>query len=147
MWILRYEHRMLDIWHVGSLNLFYTSLCVRKIGKLLEALRLISLRKEEDPLEWYLIQSIGHVLADNVYSGVRCIATRNQDIGDGLTNNIITSMQLIHIGFPFSNQFINLWMKRFHSIKFNCRKLLWIIDILKYKLKIDCRRIHDDEDD
>ena len=40
--------------------------------------------------------------ADNVYSGVRCIATRNQDIGDGLANNLITSTQPIHIRSPLT---------------------------------------------
>lgn len=33
---------------------------------------------------------IGRVLADDIYMGTRCIATRNQDIGIGLVNRFIT---------------------------------------------------------
>nr|QXI86315.1 RNA polymerase beta'' subunit [Gentiana producta] len=51
-----------------------------------------------------LIQSlIGCVLADDVYMGPRCIATRNQDIGIGLLNRFITfRVQPIYIRTPFT---------------------------------------------
>nr|QWW89624.1 RNA polymerase beta'' subunit [Gentiana leucomelaena] len=50
------------------------------------------------------IQSlIGCVLADDVYMGPRCIATRNQDIGIGLINRFITFLaQPIYIRTPFT---------------------------------------------
>nr|YP_010144834.1 RNA polymerase beta'' subunit [Pterygocalyx volubilis]QQL92154.1 RNA polymerase beta'' subunit [Pterygocalyx volubilis] len=54
--------------------------------------------------EKILIQSlIGCVLADDVYMGSRCIATRNQDIGIGLVNRFITfRAQPISIRTPFT---------------------------------------------
>nr|QXI85097.1 RNA polymerase beta'' subunit [Gentiana acaulis] len=54
--------------------------------------------------ERILIQSlIGCVLADDVYMGPRCIATRNQDIGIGLVNRFITfRAQPISIRTPFT---------------------------------------------
>nr|YP_009925111.1 RNA polymerase beta'' subunit [Gentianopsis paludosa]QNH70192.1 RNA polymerase beta'' subunit [Gentianopsis paludosa] len=54
--------------------------------------------------EKILIQSlIGCVLADDVYMGSRCIATRNQDIGIGLVNRFITfQAQPISIRTPFT---------------------------------------------
>nr|QWW91755.1 RNA polymerase beta'' subunit [Swertia tetraptera]UPQ44072.1 RNA polymerase beta'' subunit [Swertia tetraptera]UZM11071.1 RNA polymerase beta'' subunit [Swertia tetraptera] len=54
--------------------------------------------------EKILIQSlIGCVLADDVYIGSRCIATRNQDIGIGLVNRFITfRAQPISIRTPFT---------------------------------------------
>nr|WMI51306.1 RNA polymerase beta'' subunit [Hemerocallis citrina] len=46
---------------------------------------------------------IGRVLADDIYMGIRCIATRNQDIGIGLANRFITSgTQRIYIRTPFT---------------------------------------------
>lgn len=46
---------------------------------------------------------IGRVLADDIYLGSRCIATRNQDIGVGLVNRIITlRIQPIVIRTPFT---------------------------------------------
>ncbi|NP_904089.2 RNA polymerase beta'' subunit (chloroplast) [Amborella trichopoda] len=46
---------------------------------------------------------IGRVLANDVYMGLRCIATRNQDIGIGLVNRFITSRaQPIYIRSPFT---------------------------------------------
>nr|YP_010292904.1 RNA polymerase beta'' subunit [Dapsilanthus disjunctus]ULQ65097.1 RNA polymerase beta'' subunit [Dapsilanthus disjunctus]ULQ65185.1 RNA polymerase beta'' subunit [Dapsilanthus disjunctus] len=46
---------------------------------------------------------IGRVLADDIYIGSRCIATRNQDIGNGLGNRLITfRAQPIYIRTPFS---------------------------------------------
>nr|QWL15853.1 RNA polymerase beta'' subunit [Plantago coronopus] len=54
--------------------------------------------------ERILIQTlIGRVLADNIYMGTRCIATRNQDIGIGLVNRFITPRaQPIAIRTPFT---------------------------------------------
>nr|QGT34129.1 RNA polymerase beta' subunit [Chamaesium paradoxum] len=51
-----------------------------------------------------LIQTlIGRVLADDIYMGPRCIATRNQDIGSGLVNQFITfGAQPISIRTPFT---------------------------------------------
>nr|QSV09865.1 RNA polymerase beta'' subunit [Actinidia arguta]QSV09949.1 RNA polymerase beta'' subunit [Actinidia arguta] len=46
---------------------------------------------------------IGRVLADDIYMGPRCIATRNQDIGIGLINRFITfRAQPISIRTPFT---------------------------------------------
>lgn len=46
---------------------------------------------------------IGRVLADDIYMGLRCIATRNQDIGIGLVNRFITfRAQPISIRTPFT---------------------------------------------
>nr|YP_010446763.1 RNA polymerase beta'' subunit [Disporum cantoniense]UTM08584.1 RNA polymerase beta'' subunit [Disporum cantoniense] len=46
---------------------------------------------------------IGRVLADDIYLGLRCIATRNQDIGIGLVNRFITfRAQSIYIRTPFT---------------------------------------------
>nr|YP_010424415.1 RNA polymerase beta'' subunit [Disporum bodinieri]YP_010446346.1 RNA polymerase beta'' subunit [Disporum megalanthum]USH58875.1 RNA polymerase beta'' subunit [Disporum bodinieri]UTM08167.1 RNA polymerase beta'' subunit [Disporum megalanthum] len=46
---------------------------------------------------------IGRVLADDIYLGLRCIATRNQDIGIGLVNRFITfRAQPIYIRTPFT---------------------------------------------
>nr|YP_010924665.1 RNA polymerase beta'' subunit [Hyaloseris cinerea]WKB11424.1 RNA polymerase beta'' subunit [Hyaloseris cinerea] len=46
---------------------------------------------------------IGRVLADNIYIGSRCIATRNQDIGVGLVNRFITfRAQPVSIRTPFT---------------------------------------------
>nr|YP_010599984.1 RNA polymerase beta'' subunit [Gomphrena globosa]WAL04525.1 RNA polymerase beta'' subunit [Gomphrena globosa] len=54
--------------------------------------------------ERILIQTlIGRVLADNIYMGSRCIATRNQDIGVGLINRFLTlRTQPIYIRTPFT---------------------------------------------
>nr|YP_010725464.1 RNA polymerase beta'' subunit [Trapella sinensis]WDY12364.1 RNA polymerase beta'' subunit [Trapella sinensis] len=46
---------------------------------------------------------IGRVLADDIYMGTRCIATRNQDIGIGLVNGFLTfRAQPIVIRTPFT---------------------------------------------
>nr|YP_010489607.1 RNA polymerase beta'' subunit [Koenigia alpina]YP_010489778.1 RNA polymerase beta'' subunit [Koenigia divaricata]UWM11076.1 RNA polymerase beta'' subunit [Koenigia alpina]UWM11418.1 RNA polymerase beta'' subunit [Koenigia divaricata] len=46
---------------------------------------------------------IGRVLADDIYMGSRCIAARNQDIGIGLINRLITfRVQPISIRTPFT---------------------------------------------
>nr|YP_010146401.1 RNA polymerase beta'' subunit [Lagotis brevituba]QQO99333.1 RNA polymerase beta'' subunit [Lagotis brevituba] len=54
--------------------------------------------------ERILIQTlIGRVLADDIYMGTRCIATRNQDIGIGLVNRFRTfRAQPIAIRTPFT---------------------------------------------
>nr|YP_009746877.1 RNA polymerase beta'' subunit [Plagiogyria euphlebia]QII42523.1 RNA polymerase beta'' subunit [Plagiogyria euphlebia] len=54
---------------------------------------------------------IGRVLADNVYWDVRCIATRNQDIGDGLASNLIASTQPIHVRSPLTCKSI-FWIRQ-----------------------------------
>nr|YP_010873914.1 RNA polymerase beta'' subunit [Justicia grossa]WGV35304.1 RNA polymerase beta'' subunit [Justicia grossa] len=55
-------------------------------------------------LERIFIQTlIGRVLADDIYIGTRCIATRNQNIGVGLVNRFITfRAQSIAIRTPFT---------------------------------------------
>ena len=46
---------------------------------------------------------IGRVLADDIYIGLRCIATRNKDIGIGLVNRFITfRTHPIYIRTPFT---------------------------------------------
>nr|YP_010958403.1 RNA polymerase b''-subunit [Vandenboschia auriculata]ALO81792.1 RNA polymerase b''-subunit [Vandenboschia auriculata] len=55
---------------------------------------------------------IGRVLADNVYSDMRCIATRNQDISNELSNNLITAIQPIHVRSPLT-----------------CRSIFWICQL------------------
>nr|YP_010310924.1 RNA polymerase beta'' subunit [Bolbitis laxireticulata]UNA61856.1 RNA polymerase beta'' subunit [Bolbitis laxireticulata] len=45
---------------------------------------------------------VGRVLADNVYRDVRCIATRNQDISDGLASNSAVSTQPIYVRSPLT---------------------------------------------
>nr|QGT34044.1 RNA polymerase beta' subunit [Chamaesium wolffianum] len=54
--------------------------------------------------EYIFIQTlIGRILADDIYMGPRCIATRNQDIGSGLVNQFITfGAQPIYIRTPFT---------------------------------------------
>nr|YP_009462068.1 RNA polymerase beta'' chain [Nestegis apetala]YP_009644534.1 RNA polymerase beta subunit [Nestegis cunninghamii]AUT84391.1 RNA polymerase beta'' chain [Nestegis apetala]QBS52387.1 RNA polymerase beta subunit [Nestegis cunninghamii] len=54
--------------------------------------------------ERILIQTLmGRVLADDIYAGTRCIASRNQDIGIGLVNRFITfRAQPISIRTPFT---------------------------------------------
>nr|YP_010982111.1 RNA polymerase beta'' subunit [Habropetalum dawei]UZP15836.1 RNA polymerase beta'' subunit [Habropetalum dawei] len=63
----------------------------------------VSPRKRTMP-ERILIQTlIGRVLADDIYIGPRCIATRNQEIGVGLVNRFITfRVQPISIRTPFT---------------------------------------------
>ncbi|CAN6446916.1 unnamed protein product [Victoria cruziana] len=62
----------------------------------------VSLRK--GMTEMIFIQMlIGRILANDVYLGLRCIATRNQDIGIGLVNRFMTSRaQPIYIRIPFT---------------------------------------------
>nr|YP_009695493.1 RNA polymerase beta'' subunit [Neocheiropteris palmatopedata]QEJ81672.1 RNA polymerase beta'' subunit [Neocheiropteris palmatopedata] len=49
---------------------------------------------------------IGRVLADNVYRDARCIATRNQDISDGLAGNSVVLTQPIYVRSPLTRKSI-----------------------------------------
>nr|YP_009775057.1 RNA polymerase beta'' subunit [Eleocharis cellulosa]QJA15113.1 RNA polymerase beta'' subunit [Eleocharis cellulosa] len=64
----------------------------------------ISVSPQNGMTETFLVQTlIGRVLADDIYIGLRCIATRNQDIGTGLVNRFITfRTQSIYIRSPFT---------------------------------------------
>nr|YP_010692401.1 RNA polymerase beta'' subunit [Juncus validus]UZM11363.1 RNA polymerase beta'' subunit [Juncus validus] len=64
----------------------------------------ISVSPQNDMTETIFIQTlVGRVLADDIYIGLRCIATRNQDIGIGLVNQFITfRAQPIYIRSPFT---------------------------------------------
>nr|YP_010233676.1 RNA polymerase beta'' subunit [Juncus effusus]QSZ78344.1 RNA polymerase beta'' subunit [Juncus effusus] len=64
----------------------------------------ISVSPQNGMMETLFIQTlIGRVLADDIYIGLRCIATRNQDIGMGLVNQFITfRAQPIYIRSPFT---------------------------------------------
>nr|YP_009335408.1 RNA polymerase beta subunit [Oziroe biflora]AEX94825.1 RNA polymerase beta' subunit [Oziroe biflora]APO12466.1 RNA polymerase beta subunit [Oziroe biflora] len=67
-------------------------------------IRGISVSPRSGVTEKIFVQTlIGRVLADDIYMGVRCIATRNQDIGIGLANRFITfRAQPIYIRTPFT---------------------------------------------
>nr|ATL59155.1 RNA polymerase beta'' subunit [Posoqueria latifolia] len=55
------------------------------------------------PEKFFIQTLVGRVLADDIYMGPRCIATRNQDIGIGLVNRFITfRAQPISIRTPFT---------------------------------------------
>nr|YP_011007787.1 RNA polymerase beta'' subunit [Clinopodium barosmum]WAX38995.1 RNA polymerase beta'' subunit [Clinopodium barosmum] len=63
----------------------------------------VSPRNGMMPERIFIQTLIGRVLADDIYMGTRCIATRNQDIGIGLVNRFITfRAQPIAIRTPFS---------------------------------------------
>nr|YP_010144919.1 RNA polymerase beta'' subunit [Exacum affine]QQL92323.1 RNA polymerase beta'' subunit [Exacum affine] len=63
----------------------------------------VSPRNGMMPERVFIQALIGCVLADDVYIGARCIATRNQDIGIGLVNRFITfRTQPISIRTPFT---------------------------------------------
>nr|YP_010193439.1 RNA polymerase beta'' subunit [Zostera nigricaulis]QZQ52659.1 RNA polymerase beta'' subunit [Zostera nigricaulis] len=68
------------------------------------AIRGISVSPQKGLTEKIFIQTlIGRVLADDIYMGTRCIATRNQDIGIGLVNRFITfGVHPIFIRTPFT---------------------------------------------
>nr|YP_010407223.1 RNA polymerase beta'' subunit [Spiranthes sinensis]URF20112.1 RNA polymerase beta'' subunit [Spiranthes sinensis] len=54
-------------------------------------IRGISVSPQNDMTEKIFVQTlIGRVLTDDIYIGLRCIATRNKDIGIGLVNRFIT---------------------------------------------------------
>nr|YP_010905839.1 RNA polymerase beta'' subunit [Tillandsia bochilensis]WIL81852.1 RNA polymerase beta'' subunit [Tillandsia bochilensis] len=67
-------------------------------------IRGISVSPQNEMTEKIFVQTlIGRVLADDIYIGLRCIATRNQDIGIGLVNRFITfRAQPIYIRTPFT---------------------------------------------
>nr|YP_010882657.1 RNA polymerase beta'' subunit [Androsace filiformis]WIF27240.1 RNA polymerase beta'' subunit [Androsace filiformis] len=63
----------------------------------------VSSRNGMMPERIFIQTLIGRVLADDIYMGPRCIATRNQDIGIGLINRFITfRTQPISIRTPFT---------------------------------------------
>nr|YP_009569014.1 RNA polymerase beta subunit [Ancistrocladus tectorius]QBC66338.1 RNA polymerase beta subunit [Ancistrocladus tectorius] len=63
----------------------------------------VSPRKGTMPERIFIQTLIGRVLADDIYMGPRCIATRNQEIGVGLVNRFITfRVQPISIRTPFT---------------------------------------------
>uniref|UniRef100_A0AB38ZIN0 DNA-directed RNA polymerase subunit beta'' n=1 Tax=Scrophularia taihangshanensis TaxID=3138700 RepID=A0AB38ZIN0_9LAMI len=63
----------------------------------------VSPRNGMMPERIFIQTLIGRVLADDIYMGTRCIATRNQDIGIGLVNRFITfRAQPIAIRTPFT---------------------------------------------
>nr|YP_003587458.1 RNA polymerase beta'' subunit [Oncidium hybrid cultivar]ACT83102.1 RNA polymerase beta'' subunit [Oncidium hybrid cultivar] len=67
-------------------------------------IRGISVSPQNGMTENIFVQTlIGRVLADDIYIGLRCIATRNKDIGIGLVNRFITFRQHpIYIRTPFT---------------------------------------------
>nr|YP_009233252.1 RNA polymerase beta' subunit-2 [Zizania latifolia]AIZ76890.1 RNA polymerase beta' subunit [Zizania latifolia]AMB27132.1 RNA polymerase beta' subunit-2 [Zizania latifolia]UVI16724.1 RNA polymerase beta'' subunit [Zizania latifolia]UVI16810.1 RNA polymerase beta'' subunit [Zizania latifolia]UVI16896.1 RNA polymerase beta'' subunit [Zizania latifolia] len=67
----------------------------------------------------FLQTLIGRVLADDIYIGSRCIATRNQDIGIGLVNRFITAFR----AQPFRAQPIYI------RTPFTCRSTSWICQL------------------
>nr|YP_010046287.1 RNA polymerase beta'' subunit [Acanthus ilicifolius]QJW33639.1 RNA polymerase beta'' subunit [Acanthus ebracteatus]QPG86492.1 RNA polymerase beta'' subunit [Acanthus ilicifolius]QYB20522.1 RNA polymerase beta'' subunit [Acanthus ilicifolius] len=63
----------------------------------------VSPRNGMMPERIFIQTLIGRVLADDIYKGTRCIATRNQDIGIGLINRFITFVaQPIAVRTPFT---------------------------------------------
>nr|YP_010718980.1 RNA polymerase beta'' subunit [Beccarinda tonkinensis]WDR39398.1 RNA polymerase beta'' subunit [Beccarinda tonkinensis] len=63
----------------------------------------VSPRNGMIPERIFIQTLIGRVLADDIYIGTRCIATKNQDIGIGLVNRFITfRAQPIAIRTPFT---------------------------------------------
>uniref|UniRef100_A0A2L1DDD4 DNA-directed RNA polymerase n=1 Tax=Diospyros umbrosa TaxID=589129 RepID=A0A2L1DDD4_9ERIC len=63
----------------------------------------VSPRNGMMPEKMFIQTLIGRVLADDIYMGPRCIATRNQDIGIGHINRFITfRAQPISIRTPFT---------------------------------------------
>nr|UDN41381.1 RNA polymerase beta'' subunit [Abrophyllum ornans] len=63
----------------------------------------VSPRNGMMPERIFIQTLLGRVLADDIYIGSRCIATRNQDIGVGLVNRFITfRAQTISIRTPFT---------------------------------------------
>nr|YP_009175189.1 RNA polymerase beta'' subunit [Oncidium sphacelatum]YP_010327621.1 RNA polymerase beta'' subunit [Gomesa flexuosa]AIS67448.1 RNA polymerase beta'' subunit [Oncidium sphacelatum]UJH18513.1 RNA polymerase beta'' subunit [Gomesa flexuosa] len=67
-------------------------------------IRGISVSPQNGMTENIFVQTlIGRVLADDIYIGLRCIATRNKDIGIGLVNRFITfRTHPIYIRTPFT---------------------------------------------
>nr|UVH66097.1 RNA polymerase beta'' subunit [Eriocaulon australe] len=69
-----------------------------------DTIRSFSVSPKTSITEKIFVQTlIGRVLADDIYIGSRCIATRNQNIGIGLVNQFITfRAQQIYIRTPFT---------------------------------------------
>nr|QUB02247.1 RNA polymerase beta' subunit [Murdannia edulis] len=67
-------------------------------------IRSISVSPQNGMTENIFVQTLmGRVLADDIYMGPRCLATRNQDIGIGLINRFISfRVQPIYIRTPFT---------------------------------------------
>nr|QJX68236.1 RNA polymerase beta'' subunit [Commelina communis] len=67
-------------------------------------IKSISVSPQNGMTENIFVQTlVGRVLADDIYIGPRCLATRNQDIGIGLVNRFITfRVQPIYIRTPFT---------------------------------------------
>nr|ATL61740.1 RNA polymerase beta'' subunit [Gaertnera phyllostachya] len=73
----------------------------------------VSPRNGMMPERFFIQTLIGRVLADDIYMGPRCIATRNQDIGIGLVNRFITfRAETIPIRAPFTCRSTS-WICRF----------------------------------
>uniref|UniRef100_UPI0030FEF9CE RNA polymerase beta'' subunit n=1 Tax=Schizachyrium condensatum TaxID=1718237 RepID=UPI0030FEF9CE len=80
----------------------------------------ISVSPQNGMTEKLFVQTlIGRVLADDIYIGSRCIASRNQDIGIGLVNRFITSFR----AQPFRAQPIYI------RTPFTCRSTSWICQL------------------
>nr|YP_009749430.1 RNA polymerase beta'' subunit [Habenaria chejuensis]QII91517.1 RNA polymerase beta'' subunit [Habenaria chejuensis] len=77
-------------------------------------IRGISVSPRNGMTEKIFVQTlIGRVLTDDIYIGLRCIATRNKDIGIGLVNRFITfRAHPIYIRTPFT-----------------CRSISWICQL------------------
>ncbi|YP_009266414.1 RNA polymerase beta' subunit-2 (chloroplast) [Oryza brachyantha] len=83
-------------------------------------IRAISVSPQNGMTEKLFVQTlIGRVLADYIYIGSRCIATRNQDIGIGLVNRFITAFR----AQPFRAQPIYI------RTPFTCRSTSWICQL------------------
>nr|QBE88798.1 RNA polymerase beta' subunit [Pharnaceum aurantium] len=62
----------------------------------------VNLRRSRIAERLFIPIVMGRVLADDIYMGSRCMATRNQDIGVGLLNRLLTvGTQAIYIRTPF----------------------------------------------
>nr|YP_010117236.1 RNA polymerase beta'' subunit [Neocheiropteris ovata]QPM99503.1 RNA polymerase beta'' subunit [Neocheiropteris ovata] len=61
-------------------------------------------RESIEPISYQKL--IGRVLADNIYRDARCIATRNQDISDGLAGNSVVLTQPIYVRSPLTRKSI-----------------------------------------
>nr|YP_009155533.1 RNA polymerase beta'' subunit [Oryza barthii]AJC09431.1 RpoC2 [Oryza glaberrima]AGY93362.1 RNA polymerase beta' subunit [Oryza barthii]AJC09531.1 RpoC2 [Oryza barthii]AJC10105.1 RpoC2 [Oryza glaberrima]AJC99735.1 RpoC2 [Oryza glaberrima] len=83
-------------------------------------IQAISVSPQNGMTEKLFVQTlIGRVLANDIYIGSRCIATRNQDIGIGLVNRFITTFR----AQPFRAQPIYI------RTPFTCRSTSWICQL------------------
>nr|YP_010518151.1 RNA polymerase beta'' subunit [Dryopteris fulgens]UXN84464.1 RNA polymerase beta'' subunit [Dryopteris fulgens]UXN84640.1 RNA polymerase beta'' subunit [Dryopteris fulgens] len=74
--------------------------------KSIASLSIIGEKRKESIRTISYQKLVGRVLADNVYRDVRCIATRNQDISDGLASNSAVSTQPIYVRSPLTRKSI-----------------------------------------